>query len=223
MNLKKLVITLLMAIFLISGCNKIEGNNVNEVLSTIIYVDNNLSNTYMDGYELYLPQGIRIVDKADYNLKIRDYRNFYYLYVDTIAYYYQKENSFEEKKDHFYSQKFVHDNKIGYIDIVENDDNYFVVLMYNYAKMETYIEKENLSLSLINMCSILRSIKYNDKVIKKHIGNDGVVFQEEHFNIFESKVENDNFLKYEEEFGMFKGKIEVNDNNDMIDLDEIVE
>ena len=224
--MKKLLITLLISSIMVIGCSikKVSSNSVNDMLDTILYVDNKLVNTYMDGYEFYLPQGINVIDKKDYNLTIKDNKNNYYLYVDTIAYYYHQENTYEEKSDHYFSQKINYQGKEGFIDIVEKDNYYFVVLMYNYAKIETYILKDDFNISFINMCSILSSIKYNETIIKENIGTDGVSFKEERFNIFDSKAENDNFLKYEEEYGTYKDKIIVtNKDNDIIDLDEVVE
>lgn len=224
--MKKLILTLLLSSIMLVGCDihKVADKNVDEILQSVLYDDNKLVNTYMNGYELYLPKGINVLDKKDYNLNIKDQKNNYYLYVDTIAYYYQEENTYEEKSDHFYSRKFNYQGKSGFIDIIEHDKYYFVVLMYNYAKIETFISKDDLSISLVNMGSILNSIKYNDKIIKENVGTDGSTFKEEKFNIFESKAENDNFLKYEEEYGTYKDKIVIpNKDNDVLELDEVVE
>lgn len=224
--MRKLLFTLLIFMLLITGCSihKISNNSVSDMLESILYVDNKLTNTYMDGYELYLPHGINVIDKKDYNLTIKDYKNLYYLYVDTIAYFYHQENTYKENPNHFYSKKFIYHDKNGFVDIVEDNDCYFVVLMYNYAKIETYVLKEEFDISFIKMCSILSSIKYNDNVIKDSIGEDRINFKEERFNIFDSKSENDNFLKYEEEYGTYKETIKVsNKDNDIIDVDEVVE
>ena len=145
------------------------------------------------------------------------------MYIDTIAYYYQVTNSFEKKNDHFFSEKINHNNISGYIDITENNDSYFVVLMYNYAKIEAFLPKSNFSEAFINMCNILSTIKYNDAVIKDYVGKKGIVYQEEKFNIFGSEDEVNNFLKYEEEYGLYKEKIEIKKDNDIIDIDDIVD
>lgn len=223
--MKKLLIALLAAMILVSGCSivKVSEDSVSDILNTILYVDNNLANTYMEGYQFYLPKGVNIVDKEDYNLEIKGNKSIYYLYVDTVAYYYKTENSYVENSSHYYSKKINYKNKSGYIDIVENDDYYFVVLMYNYAKIETYILKDDFDSSIINMCYILSTIKYNDAVISNHVGKVGTIFQEEKFDIFNSKAENDNFLQYEEEYGTYKEKIEINKDTDIINVDEIVE
>ncbi len=223
--MKKLLVTLLISLCFISGCTiiKVSDKSVSDIFETILYVDNNLSNTYMEGYSLYLPKGVKIIDKADYNLKIKDNKNYYYLYVDTIAYYYKVENSFVEKSNHFFSKKINNNGKIGYIDIVLNDDYYFIVIMYNYTKIEAYVKKEDFNSSIMNMSSILASVKYNDSVIEGYVGSEKRTTQEERFNIFDSNIENDNFLKYESEYGTYKEKIEIGKDNDVIDVDETIE
>ena len=223
--MKKLLITLLVSLCFISGCSivMVSNGSVDDIFNTILYIDNNLSNTFMEGYELYLPQGVKIVDKADYNLKIKDNKNYYYLYIDTIAYHYKVENAFTENYNHFYSKKISYNGKIGYIDIVNKEDYYFVVLMYNYAKIESYIKKEDFNSVMMNMCEILSSIKYNDSVITGYVGDNKTVTQEERFDIFDSNMENDTFLKYESEYGTYKEKIDINKDNDIIDVDETIE
>ena len=223
--MKKLLCIFLISLCFISGCTvtKISDESISGIFDTILYVDNKLSNTYMEGYSLYLPKGVTMVDKSDYNLKIKDKNYYYYLYIDTVAYFYKVENSFIEKRNNFLSSKINHDDKIGYIDITLNGDYYFVVMMYNYTKIETYVKKEDLGSSIITMSSVLSSIKYNDKVIEDRVGSDKMTMQEERFNIFDSNIENDNFLKYEAEYGTYKEKIDVNKDNDVIDVDETIE
>ena len=223
--MKKLLSIFLISLCFISGCtvSRISDESINGIFDTILYVDNNLSNTYMEGYSLYLPKGVKLVDKSDYNLKIKDNKYYYYLYVDTVAYYYKVENSFNEKNNNFFSQKINHNGKIGYVDITANSDYYFVVIMYNYTKIEAYVKKEDLGNSVIIMSSILSSVKYNDKVIEDRVGSDKMTMQEERFNIFDSNIENDNFLKYEAEYGTYKEVIDVNKDNDVIDVDETIE
>ncbi len=224
--MKKLLITLFIIPFIVCGCVEVSNKSVSDVFETILYQDNNLSNVYMDGYSIYIPHGLTIIDKSDYNLIIQDNKIIYYLYIDTIAHHYNIENSFVEKSNHFYSKKFSYGNKIGYVDIIENKDNYFVVIMYNYAKIESYIPKSEFDIALINISSILSSVKYNDIVINKKIGDNGTVFKEERFNLFDSTTStDDNFLKYESEYGTYKDEIKINLDDDIINIDndEIIE
>ena len=223
--MKKLLVIFLISLCFISGCSviKVSDQSITDIFNTILYVDNNLSNTYMEGYSLYLPKGVKVVDKKDYNLKIKDNDKYYYVYVDTVAYYYKVENAFVENNSHFFSKKIDRDGKIGYIDITINGDYYYVVIMYNYTKIESFVKKEDFNSSITNMCSILSSIKYNDRVIEGYVGNNKATTQEERFNIFDSNIENDNFLKYESEYGIYKESIDNNIDNDIIDVDETIE
>lgn len=223
--MKKILITVFLTFLLVTGCKieKISNRSVNDILSSVLYKDNKLVNTYMNGFEFYLPQGMKITDKSDYNLVIKDQKNSYYLYVDTIAYYYHVKNSYIEDNSHFYSKKILYQDKEGFIDIVDKGNYYFVVLMYNYSKMEAYVLKDEFDISIISMCSILNSVKFNDYVIKDYVGKDGSAYQEEKFNIFDSKEENDKFLKYEEEYGTYKESIVPNKDNDVIEIDDVVE
>lgn len=223
--MKKLLVTLLISLCFISGCSiiKVSDKSITDIFDTILFVDNDLSNTYMEGYSLYLPKGIKVVDKSDYNLIIKSNNNYYYVYVDTVAYYYKVENAFVEKNNHFFSKKINNKDKIGYVDISTNGDYYYIVIMYNYTKIETIVKKEEFNNSIVDMSSILSSIKYNDRVIEGRVGNDKSTMQEERFNIFDSNIENDNFLKYEDEYGTYKEKIDTNIDNDIIDVDETIE
>lgn len=223
--MKKLWITLLISLFFVSGCTvtRVSGESVNSIFETILYVDNNLMNTYMDGYSLYLPKGVTIVDKSDYNLRIKDNKKYYYLYIDTIAYHYKVQNAYVEQPNHFFSQRIDNNGKIGYIDIVDKEDKYFVVVMYNYAKLEAYIPKNEFNNSMMHICSILSSIKYNDSVISGYASNNKNITQEERFNIFDSNIENDNFLKYESEYGTYKEKVDIGKDNEIINVDETIE
>ena len=83
--------------------------------------------------------------------------------------------------------------------------------MYNYSKIEAYVEKEDLNETLVNACNILSSIKYNDIIIDTYVANKKNITQEETFDIFSSKKENDSFLTYEKEYGTYKEDITSED------------
>ena len=218
---KKLFITLLSTVLLLSGCTLVSDKSISDVFETILYVDNNLSNTYMNGYSFYLPQGLKITDKNDFNLIIEKIDEKYYLFIDTIAYHYNTDNHFKEVASHFYSKKFSHNGKNGYVDIILNNDEYFITIMYNYAKIETYVKKRNFNEAIMKISQILSTVKYNDAIIDSYVGGKGMVYQEEKFNIFGTDTENDNFLKYESEYGTYKEQI--NKNDDTINVDEVIE
>ena len=201
----KLLILLLITVFFVTGCNikVINYDSANSIIETVLYQKTKISNAHFEGYSFYLPQGTKIVDKNDYNIKIRDNGNYYYLYVDTIAYYYKTKNNIKIDKNHFYASELNHNGYFGYVDIKEMGDKYFIVIMYNYAKIESYVLKEEFNSVFANMCNILSSVKYNDKIIASYIDNNKFISREEKFDIFSSKNENDNFLTYEKEYGVY--------------------
>ena len=218
--MKKKIIILIITIVLCTGCSisKVDTSSINNIVSSILYSDNKLHNVYMEGYKFYLPKNMKIVDKQDYNIKIRENDNNYFLYIDTVAYYFKTGNKFVSDVNHFYSEKIDYNDKIGFIDITDEDDSYFIVVMYNYAKIEALVPKEDLNNALISISSILSSIKYNDETIGINVKSSGSIGQEEVFDIFTSKKENDNFLTYKEEYGTYSGTI-INDP-DIVDVDD---
>lgn len=215
--MKKVIITLLFSMLLVSGCSiiKVSNDSITDIFDTVLYVENDLSNTYMNGYKFYLPQGVNVVDKSDYNIKVKDNNAVYYLYIDTIAYYYKTDNLYTVNNDCFYSEKIKHNDISGYVDVKEIGDKYFIVLMYNYAKIEAYVDKDDFENTFTNMCYILSTIKFNDEIIKEYVGVNSTVVQEEEFDIFSSKHEKDNFITYEKEYGTYK-------DNNLNDLDKEV-
>ena len=221
--MKKILITLLIfcGMFL-TGCQDIDKENIDSIFSNVLYLNNNLNNTFMDGYNMYLPKGVKIVNKSDFNLVLKDNDNTYYVYLDVIAYHYKTKSDFEIDNNHFVSRKINYNGIEGYLDIVEANDKYYIVLEYNYAKIESVIKKDNLKKSLVIMSSILSSIKYNDNVINGFVGEAIYNFQEEKFNIFKKEKNDDNFLKYESEFGTYKDEIIIN-NDDVIDIEDVIE
>lgn len=55
----------------------------------------------------------------------------------------------------------------------DNDNVYFIKVVYNYAKIESYVPKTKIENTLANSMIILKSINYNDNLIKK-------ILEEEH-------------------------------------------
>ncbi len=222
--MKRLLITLLIvSLLFITGCSDVSKESTDGILNKLLYLDSNLNNTYMEGFSVYLPHGTKLIDKNDFNLTIGNDNNVYYLYLDVISYHYKTTKSYNIDVNHVLSKNISYNGKVGFIDIQEIDDKYYIVLEYNYAKMESFIKKEDLNDSLIVMSSIISSIKYNDVIIDDFVGETNSKFQEEKFNIFKSDKNDDNFLKYEDEFGTYKEDIVISNNDDIIDIDEIVE
>ena len=185
--MKKIGLALLILLF--AGCSitRVDDRSFDSIIDTVLYKDINLVNTSFEGYKFYKPRGMTVEEKKEYNLKINDDKNAYYLYVDTIAYYYKTKGNHKEDKNIFYSKNLNYKDYFGYIDISKIEDRYFIEVMYNYAKIEAYLKEEDLYDGFINICYILSSIEFNDKAIEYKLSNKKLETKSEEFNIFNSK------------------------------------
>ncbi|MGN1000899.1 MAG: membrane lipoprotein lipid attachment site-containing protein [Bacilli bacterium] len=219
----KKILIVFFSIFLLTGCTfvNIEKDSVEDIINTVIEKDIDLYNNVFEGYKLYVPRGLKIVDKNQYNSKILFKDDTLYLYVDVVSYYYKTKKTFTSSTTNYLSKELRFNDKLGYIDITETEDKYFVEFMYNYAKIEAYVEKKYLNESVLNMAYILSSIQYNEKVINTLIGENVLDYQEEKYDIFESKRENSNFLDWIEKYDTFV-EDEKEKNQDVLDY-EVVE
>ena len=216
--MKKIGLALLL--FLFTGCAiaRVDDRSFDSIINTILYKDTNLVNTSFEGYKFYKPRGMMVEEKKEYNLEIKDDKNSYYLYVDTIAYYYKTKVSHKEDQNIFYSKNLSYKDYFGYIDISKIEDKYFLEVMYNYAKIEAYLNEDNLYDGFINICYILSSVDFNDSAIEYRLSNKKFETKSEEFNIFNSKKSEDNFLKYVEEFDKYESNTAK--DQDIIETDE---
>lgn len=215
----KKIIYLTLSIIFLAGCSisKVEDDSFDSMINTILYQDTNLSSISLDGYKFYLPRLTTVEEKNEYNLKIKDKENMYYLYISPIEYYYK--TSIDHKVDNniFYSKNLSYKNYKGYIDIVKLNDKYFIEAIYNYAKIESYVSDKNLNDAFLNICYILSTIKFNDSVINYKFSNHEFDSTTEEFSIFKSKKDDDNFLKYVEEYDRY------NNTNTKVKDDDVIE
>lgn len=217
----KKIIVVFLSLLLLTGCtvvdfsNKSTVNIVNDVLSKNIELYNNV----FEGYKFYVPRGLKVIDKNKYNCKILSDDDVFYLYVDVISYYYKIKKDFNTNKDKVLSTSINYDGKFGYIQVSKVNDKYFVEFMYNYSKIEAYIDKEKLNESVLNMTYILSSISYNDRVIETLIDENVLDYKEEKFDIFESKTENSNFLEALEKYDNYVEK--DSEDQDVLEYEEI--
>lgn len=205
--MKKLIVLLSVILLLVTGCSITTLSNVDigSNMKTILSEKTKFYNVYFEGYKYYVPKGLSFIDKDEYNAKFVDkYGNRYFLYVDAISYYHSIENSYEENDTSHYSRKLDYNKKTGYIQIDKKKNNYYLInFMFNYAKMEAYVPKDELIEVVNNMCFVLRSVDFNDKVLESLVGENVLDYQEESFNLFDTNSSDDNFLdvvtKYEDE------------------------
>lgn len=206
----KKVLFLLLLITMLCGCTN---NNINSVKTESIFdiflkENTSLVNTYSSGYKYYLPNGVRIISSNDYNEKLYSNGYYYYLYVDAVSYYYKTNVEYTENSSLFYSKKLDGSNK-GYAEIEKIDEIYKIIVYYNYSKIETYVKYEDINLTLVNICNILNSIKFNDSVIEQKIGLTDTNLKVEKFDFYTPRKEG-NFIDYINKYDEYE---EVNENS----------
>ena len=210
-------IFLILIIFLFTGCCNINNLTNDELVDNILTNNIKEQNQALEGYKIYIPNGMSLTGDYKSNNIITTYGEKYYLYVDLVSYYNKIDNEYKinTEKTPIYAKTLSYNGKKGYILVTELDEGYFVEAMYNYAKIEviTHDVKKALANSLI----ILNSINYNDKIIESLIGNNVLTYDEEQFKLLSpGNSTNDNFLKYEEEYGSYEDV-----DNELPDEDKI--
>lgn len=212
--MKKLLV-LLSILTLLTGCTvtKINKDSIDKVIDSVMKKDSKLKNVHFEGYSYYVPRGIRFVDKKEYNAILKDeYNNNYYLYVDVISYYHKVKEKYKVNKKAYYSKEVKTKDKFGYVEIKEDKTGYLVEAMYNYAKIEAYVEKDNLNDAMTNISMILSSMKYNDKVLSSTVGENILSYKEESYNIFKTKEKTSDFLDYVKEYDNYDQEKKDEDN-----------
>ncbi|MBQ8892241.1 MAG: membrane lipoprotein lipid attachment site-containing protein [Bacilli bacterium] len=220
----KKIIYLIFSLLLLSGCSikRVDDNSFENIINTILYQKTDIFNVSSDGYKFYLPRGNTILEKNEYNLKIKDKDNIYYLYISPVEYYYKTNVMHKENDNLFYSKNLNYNDYNGYVDISKVNDKYFIEAIYNYAKIETYVSNRNLNNAFLNICYMLSTINYNDSVINYKFSNHEFDSSTEEFSIFKSKKTDDNFLKYVEEFDKYSssGSSTLKRDDDIIETVE---
>lgn len=198
--MKKIGIILLVTLCL-TGCTMVRiSSNIDTMTDVILSKNNKLFNHVGKGYKYYVPRGVTYIDTDEYNEKLYSSGNYYYLYVDVISYYYKKDFNYEQDDSAYFSKKIDNNNKKGYLEINKLDNGkYYIEFMYNYAKIECQVEKDEIEDAVLNASYILSTIKFNRKVIKIMLQEDYFINREEAYDIFESKKVNNNFLEVEDE------------------------
>ena len=218
--MKKLIL-LLGIIFLVTGCNitTIKENGIDDVIESAFDRKVSLVNTYFEGYKFYLPRGVKLLDKSDYNSKIQYKGNNYYIYVDVISYYNKQNNKIKLDDNSYYKKEFDYQSKKGYIEIDKVADKYFLQIYYNYAKVEAYVKESDIEDSIIQIGSILSSLTFNDEILESIIGENVLDYKEENYRLFNTKKDDTNFLEYIDEYDKYNGKDDNSLDEDNIDTD----
>ncbi len=224
--MKKKLLILTLVILTITGCTNLSNTSLDEITNTMLSSKINLANTVFDGYKYYVPRGLRLIMKNDYNASLLDeYNNTYYLYIDIISYYNNEKLDYNTDKNAYFSKKLNYNDKDGYLEItkIKDSDYYFIEYMYNYGKIESFVKEKELNSAIINMSSILASLTFNRKVLETIVGNKVLNYKEDTYDVMKPKgstATKDTYLEYEEKYGVYEGygnnkaedKIEIEEN-----------
>ena len=199
--MKKILLIGLVTLIL-TGCTivRIDTTSIDNILNVVLSKENTLYNRVGRGYKYYVPRGVTYIDSSGSNDKLYSNGVYYYLYLDEISYYYQKTIDYKKDNSKYYSRKIDNDGKLGYLEITKQDDLYLIEFVYNYARIEALVPKEDINDTVLNSSYILSTIKYNSDIVKLSLEDDFLQNKEEKYDVFSAKNQNDDsFLRYEEE------------------------
>ena len=224
--MKKKLLILAILLLTLTGCTKLNTLSLDSLTDTLLSKDVNLTNNVFDGYKYYLPKGLKLISKDEYNAILKDeYNNTYYFYIDVISYYNKEEVDYKVNDKAYFSKKLNYNNKNGYLEItkIENTDVYFVEYMYNYGKIEAFVKENEIKSAIINMSNILSSLKFNRTVLETLIGNKVLDYKEDTYDVMKPKgstATKDTYLEYEEKYGVYEGYGDNNQEENKIEIEE---
>ena len=181
----KKVVLVILALFFLTGCSSIADMKEMDIISKNIALNTDMYNQYRTGYKYYLPRGLTIVNKDDFNEIARSGQYNYYIYIDVVSYYNKVKETYDVDNKAYLSEAFFDEEKFGYLEINQGNDKYLIEIMYNYAKIEVIVKKDDINVAVTNAISILSSIKYNDQILDNLMGDNILKFKEIEFNIFD--------------------------------------
>ena len=224
--MKKKLLILTLSILTLTGCTNLTNANLDKITNTMLSSKTNLTNNVFDGYKYYVPRGLRMVMKNDYNASFLDeYNNTYYLYIDIISYYNNEKLDYNINKDAYFSKELDYNKKEGYLEItkVKDSNYYFIEYMYNYGKIEAFVKENEIKSAIINMSSVLSSLQFNRTVLETLIGNKVLDYKEDTYDVMKPKgstATKDTYLEYEEKYGVYEGYGDNNTEEDKIEIEE---
>jgi hypothetical protein len=185
-------------IIVLTGCSivRIDTTNVDNIVNVVLSKNNKLYNQIGQGYKYYLPGGVSYIDSDELNDILYCNGNYYYLYIDAINYYYQTKVEYEEDGDLYYSRKFDTSegfNHSGYLQIRELDGLYYIEFVYNYAKIESVVSKDDINDTILNSSYILSTIKYNYNIVELMLNEDYFINKTGKYNDYNTQEESGKF------------------------------
>ena len=195
----KKIILLILCLLLLAGCSivRIDTSSIDNILNVILTKENKLYNQVGQGYKYYLPSDVTYIESDGLNDVLYSNGTYYYLYVDAISYYYKVENDYAINKDAYYSKVFKKEDNFkgnGYLEITEENDMYYLNFIYNYAKIEAVVKKDELNNAVLNASYILSTIKYNKDIVKLMLEEDYFTNKTGKYNNYDNSSPSEKFI-----------------------------
>lgn len=173
---------------LMTGCTivRIDTKSIDNILSVVLSKENKLYNHVGKGYKYYIPRGVSYMDTDELNDKLYSNGIYYYLYIDAVSYFYKTKIEYQEKNNLYYSKK-IEGKKEGYLEITKENDKYRIEFVYNYARIEALVNKNEIENVILNASYILSTVKFNDNIIELMLQEDYFTNREEKYDVFQSK------------------------------------
>lgn len=197
--MKKVLVFFFVLLFL-TGCTSVQNDSIDNILKSGMTSNINVTNMTRTGYKYYLPKGLKNITSEDYNEVFYSEKYAYYLYVDVVSYFNKVKESYTESKNFYYSKKLTNNEQFGYLQVKrQENDKYFVEIMYNYAKIEVIVAENDIKEVVAYAMAILNSIHYNDTVLGSLMGDNILNSNEFTYNIFETAKSESNYLESQEQ------------------------
>ena len=185
--MKKIIAIFLFMMLILCGCTPLQKMSIEDIISTTLNNNIRVYNTYRKGYKYNLPKGFAVFNSTDFNEEIVSNNYKYYLYIDGISFYNKIIENYKENKTSYKSMAISHQDKYGYLEINKlKSGKYLVEIMYNYAKIEVVVKEEDINTTVAESLSILKSVMFNNSVLKNILGDEVTQAKEFDFNIFET-------------------------------------
>lgn len=196
----KRIVLLLSLILVTSACTNLNNLDYKDNINAVIKSNSNnkLYNHVGNGYKYYLPKYMSVKNMINFNEKINSNDYTYYLYLDVVSFNSKKQDKINKKCDINY--EFKQNNSEGFLCVNNINNEYLIEIVYNYAKIEVKVAKNDLNEAINNGIIILSTIKYDSDLISKMIGESKLDGSEETLNIFKNTKSKDDFLDVVEEY-----------------------
>lgn len=201
MKKRYFVIILITVLFFMCGCTKINNYDDKDLILQVLGQRKIKSNVALNGYKIYMPVGMSLLNDAKSNNILYSEGDKYYLYVDLLSYHNKTltEYSVSDKKDYFFYEDIDYDNKKGYVAVSKKDDTYFLEIVYNYGKIE--VLTNNYRQAIVKSLIVLNSIQYNNNIVESMVGSNILDYNEEEYALKQpSGKVHDSSLKYDGEY-----------------------